>query len=136
MSEWPMRGHFRYLRFKTFPTTPRTPQCEVFCPLLLSSEQSGVPEDSNSQLFQVLSFTPHLAKVGLRQTLFAWDRFIKQHNIETSQQNKFIVGPLASKRFKILTFNCVSIFFLFASLSFLESNIINTYDCYISNKQI
>jgi len=34
ISKWPMRGHFRYLRFKTFPMTPRTPQCEVFWALL------------------------------------------------------------------------------------------------------
>ncbi len=59
MSEWPMRGRFRYLRFKTFPTTPRTPQCEVFFPLLSSSEHSGVPEDSNSQLFPSVGFHPH-----------------------------------------------------------------------------
>jgi hypothetical protein len=69
-------------------------------------------------------------------TLFAWDLFIKQHNIETFQQNKFIVDPLASRRLKILTFNYVSMFFLFVGLSFLESNIINTCDCYISKKQI
>jgi hypothetical protein len=42
--------------------TPRTPQCEVFFPLLLSSEHAGVPEDSNSQLFQVLGFTPTLGQ--------------------------------------------------------------------------
>jgi hypothetical protein len=63
MSKLPMRGHFGYLRFKTFPTTPRTPQCEVFCPLLSSSEHSGVPEDSKSQLFQVLGFSPTLGQV-------------------------------------------------------------------------
>jgi hypothetical protein len=63
MSKRPMRGHFRYLRFKTFPMTPRTPQCEVFCPLLSSSEHSGVPEDSKSPLFQVLGFTPTLDQV-------------------------------------------------------------------------
>jgi hypothetical protein len=65
MFEWPMRGHFRYLRFKTFPTTLRTPQCEVFFPLLSSSEYSGVPEDSKSQLFQVLGFTPTLGQSGV-----------------------------------------------------------------------
>ncbi len=52
-----MRGHFRYLRFKTFLMTPRTPQYEVFCPLLLSSKHSGVPEDSKPNFFQVLGFT-------------------------------------------------------------------------------
>ncbi len=62
MSELPMRGHFRYLRFKTFSTTPRTPQCEVFCPFLSSSKHSGVPEDSKTQLFQVLGFTPTLGQ--------------------------------------------------------------------------
>ncbi len=66
MSKWPMRGHFRYLRFKTFPMTPRTPQCKVFWPLLSNSEHSGVPEDFKSPTLEVLGFTPHLAKVGLR----------------------------------------------------------------------
>jgi len=42
--------------------TPRTPQGKVFCPLLSSSKHSGVPEDSNSQLFQVLGFTPTLGQ--------------------------------------------------------------------------
>jgi hypothetical protein len=42
--------------------TPRTPQGEVFWALLLSSEHSGVPEDSNSRLFQVLGFTPTLGQ--------------------------------------------------------------------------
>ncbi len=34
----------------------------MFCPLLSSSEHSGVPEDSKSQLFQVLGFTPTLGQ--------------------------------------------------------------------------
>jgi hypothetical protein len=42
--------------------TPRTPQGEVFWALLSSSEHSGVPEDSNSRLFQVLGFTPTLGQ--------------------------------------------------------------------------
>jgi hypothetical protein len=54
-----MRGHFRYLRFKTFPMTPRTPQCEVFCPLLLSSKHSGVPEDSQPTTFPSVGLHPH-----------------------------------------------------------------------------
>ncbi len=69
MSKWPMRGHFRYLRFKTFPMTSRKPQCEVFCPFLSNSEHSGVPEDSNSQLFQVLGFTPTLGQSGVATTI-------------------------------------------------------------------
>jgi len=59
MSKWPMRGHFRYLRFKTFPMTPRTPQCEVFCPLLSSSEHSRVPEDSKPPTFPSVGLHPH-----------------------------------------------------------------------------
>ncbi len=59
MSELPMRGHFRYLCFKTFPMTPRTPQCEVFCPLLSSSEHSGVPEDSQPPTFPSVGLHPH-----------------------------------------------------------------------------
>ncbi len=66
MSKWPMRGHFRYVRFKTFLVTPKTLQCEVFWALPLSSKHSGIPEGSKPPLFQVLGFTPYLAKVGLR----------------------------------------------------------------------
>ncbi len=54
-----MRGHFRYLRFKTFSMTPRTSQCEVFCPLLSSSEHSGVPEDSQPPTFPSVGLHPH-----------------------------------------------------------------------------
>jgi hypothetical protein len=42
--------------------TPRTPQGEVFWALLSSSKLSGVPEDSDSRLFQVLGFTPTLGQ--------------------------------------------------------------------------
>jgi hypothetical protein len=59
MSKWPMRGHFRYMRFKTFPMTPRTPQCEVFWALLSSFEHSGVPEDSKSPTFPSVGLHPH-----------------------------------------------------------------------------
>jgi hypothetical protein len=53
--------------------TPRTPQCEVFCLLLLSFKHSGVPEDYNSRLFQVLGFTPTLGQSrGATPTLEAW----------------------------------------------------------------
>ncbi len=62
MSQSRMRGHFRYLRFKTFPMTPRTSQCEVFWSSKSSSEFSGVPEDSNPNFFQVFGFTPTLGQ--------------------------------------------------------------------------
>jgi hypothetical protein len=39
--------------------TPRTPQCEVFWALLLSSKHSGVPEDSKSSLFPSVGLHPH-----------------------------------------------------------------------------
>jgi hypothetical protein len=55
-------GIFDIYVSRHFSTTPRTPQCEVFCPLLSSSEHSGVPEDSKSQLLQVLGFTPTLGQ--------------------------------------------------------------------------
>ncbi|KAH9536061.1 hypothetical protein CY35_17G086200 [Sphagnum magellanicum] len=54
-----MRGHFQYLRFKTFPMTPRTPQCKVFCPLLSSSKHSEVPEDSQPPTFPSVGLHPH-----------------------------------------------------------------------------
>jgi hypothetical protein len=68
MSKWPLRGHFRYLRFQTFPMTPRTPQCEVFWALLWNSKHSGVPEDSKSPTLEVLSFTPTLGQSGVATT--------------------------------------------------------------------
>jgi hypothetical protein len=39
--------------------TLRTPQCEVFCPLLSSSEHSGVPEDSQPPTFPSVGLHPH-----------------------------------------------------------------------------
>ncbi len=39
--------------------TPRTPQCEVFCPFLSSSEHSGVPEDSQPPTFPSVGLHPH-----------------------------------------------------------------------------
>jgi hypothetical protein len=60
-----MRGHFLYLRFKTFPMTPRTPQCKVFWALLLNSKHLGVPEDSKSPTLEVLGFTPTLGQSGV-----------------------------------------------------------------------
>ncbi len=47
---------------RPFPMTPRTPQGEVVWAFLSSSKHSGVPEDSNSRLFQVLGFTPTLGQ--------------------------------------------------------------------------
>jgi hypothetical protein len=59
MSEWSMQGHFRYLRFKTFPMTSRTHQCEEFWALLSSSEHSGVPADSKPPTFPSVGLHPH-----------------------------------------------------------------------------
>jgi hypothetical protein len=59
MSELPMQGHFRYLSFKTFSMTSRTPQCKVFCSLLLSFEHLGVPEDSQPPTFPSVRLHPH-----------------------------------------------------------------------------
>jgi hypothetical protein len=65
MSKWSMRGHFRYLRFKTFPMTTRTPQCEVFWALLSNPKHLGVPEDFKSPTLGVLGFTPTLGQSGV-----------------------------------------------------------------------
>jgi len=69
-----MRGNFQYLRFKTFPMTPRTLQCKVFWALLSNSKHSKVPEDSKSQLWECWASPPHLAKVGLQQ-VHSWNIF-------------------------------------------------------------
>jgi hypothetical protein len=60
-----MRGHFRYLCFKTFPMTPRTPQCEVFWALLSSSKHSRVPKDSKSPTFPSVGLHPTLGQSGV-----------------------------------------------------------------------
>ncbi len=62
MSKWPMRGHFRYLSFKTFPMTLRTPQCEVFWPVMSNSKHSGVPEDSKSPTLGVGVSSSHFTQ--------------------------------------------------------------------------
>jgi hypothetical protein len=72
-----MRGHFRYLRFKTFPMTPRKPQCEVFWALLSNPKHSGVREDSKSPTLGVLGFTPTLGQSGVATQLIATRH--KQH---------------------------------------------------------
>jgi hypothetical protein len=64
-----MRGHFRYLRFKTFSMTPRTPQWEVFWALLSNPKHSGVPEDSKSPTLGVLGFTPTLGQSGVAKSM-------------------------------------------------------------------
>jgi len=65
-----MRGHFRYLRFKTFSMTPRTFQCEVFWALLLNPKHSGVLEDSKSPTLGMLGFTPTLGQSGVTTDTF------------------------------------------------------------------
>jgi hypothetical protein len=65
MSKWPMRGHFGHLNFKTFPMTPRTPQSEVFWPLLSRIKHSGVSEDSKSPNFGSVSFILTLGQSGV-----------------------------------------------------------------------
>ncbi len=85
MSEFPMRGHFRYLRFKTFLMTPRTPQCEVFCPLLSSSEHSGVPEDSQPPTFPSVGLHPH--------TWPKWGCDIVEANGVGTQDEYFVPSP-------------------------------------------
>jgi hypothetical protein len=65
MSKWPMRGQFKHLHFKTFPMTPRTPQCEVFWPFNSSFEFLGVPEDSKFPLLGVWASASHLAQSGV-----------------------------------------------------------------------
>ncbi len=79
MSKWTMRGHFRYLRFKTFPMTPRTPQCEVFWALLSNPKRSGVPEDSKSPTLEVLGFTPTLGQSGVTTINFNIETLMALH---------------------------------------------------------
>jgi hypothetical protein len=52
-------GIFDIYVSRPFPMTPRTLQCEVFFPLLSSSEHSGVPEDSQPPTFPSVGLHPH-----------------------------------------------------------------------------
>jgi hypothetical protein len=92
MSKWPMRGHFGYLRFKTFPMTPRTFQCEVFWALLLSSKRLGVPEDSKSPTLEVLGFTPTLGQSGVAIIYLCWEPNVKVITFVNLKKDKI---PLA-----------------------------------------
>jgi hypothetical protein len=65
MSELPMRGHFRYLRFKNFPMTPRTPNARCFAPCCWALNIREPQKTLNLQLFQVLGFTPTLGQSGV-----------------------------------------------------------------------
>jgi hypothetical protein len=69
MFKWPMWGHFENIHFKTFPMTPRTPQCEVFWPLLPNSKHLGVPEDSKSLTLGVWVSSSHLAQSGVATSI-------------------------------------------------------------------
>jgi len=91
MSKWPMRGHFRYLLFKTFPMTPRTLQCEVFWAFLSNFKHSGVPEDSKSPTLGVLGFTPTLGQSGVA-TESRWTLEILESNF--NGQNSIAYGVL------------------------------------------
>jgi hypothetical protein len=50
--------------------TQKTPQCKVFCPLLASSEHSGVPEDSKSPTFPSVGLHPYTWPKWGRDKLF------------------------------------------------------------------
>ncbi len=60
-----MRGHFRHLHFKTFPTVWRTLRCEVFWPLQLRSEFSGVLKASQVPFSRVWVATSHFPQSGV-----------------------------------------------------------------------
>jgi hypothetical protein len=99
MSELPMRGHFRYLRFKTFPMTPRTPQCEVFCPLLSSSEHSGVPEDSQPPTFPSVGLHPHTwPKWGCDSKSAGQEEARELRHEEARESHHILPGVLESVR--------------------------------------
>ncbi len=116
MSKWLMRGHFRYLRFKTFPMTPRTPQCKVFWALLSSFKHSGVPKDSKSPTLEVLGFTPTLGQSGVAtkmstsKCIVFWGCFFElviKNNIDVISIVKLATPPFSHKNgCKLENCNC------------------------------
>ncbi len=82
-----MRGQFRHLHFKTFPMTPITPQCEVFWPFNLSSEFSGVLEDSKFPLLGVWASPSHLAQSGVATRLVEEELAYDRHSLTADADN-------------------------------------------------
>ncbi len=119
MSKSRMRGHFRYLRFKTFSMTPRTPQCEVFWSSKSSSEFSGVPEDSNPNFFQVLGFTPTLGQSGVATDLVYMASFWKENQLvqtkeKSLKESSWFGKPKCNLGFKVAHFFVFCSFLLFS----------------------
>jgi hypothetical protein len=89
MSKWVIRGHFGHLRFKSFPLIWRTHQGEEIWPLKLSSEFSGVPEDSIFPLLGMQVAFSHLAPkwgcdkivVSTRETWGPYDNLCLEANV-------------------------------------------------------
>ncbi len=65
MSKWPMQGHFRYLRFKTFPMTLRTVNARCFGPWCQALNIRESRRTRSPQLWECWASLPHFAKVGL-----------------------------------------------------------------------
>jgi len=51
--------------------TPRTPQCEVFWPLLSNPKHSGVPEDSKSPTLGMRVSSSHFTQSRVATTMLA-----------------------------------------------------------------
>ncbi len=92
MSKWPMRGHFRYLSFKTFSMTPRTLQCEMFWVLLSSSKHSGVSEDSKSATFPSVGLHPHTWPKWGCDSVVAAKEFVDQAGSAQARANVGGIG--------------------------------------------
>jgi hypothetical protein len=71
MSELPMRGHFRYLRFKTFQRHQEHPNARCFSPCCRALNIRESRRTPTPQLFQVLGFTPTLGQVRVATTTHA-----------------------------------------------------------------
>jgi hypothetical protein len=109
-----MRGHFRYLRFKTFLMTLRTPQCEVFWALLSNPKHSEVPEDSKSPTLGVRVSSSHFAQSRVA-TFIVGSRFEGcfhnfyehwvSHNIEGDVRLMKESWPLLVQIFFLIEFN-------------------------------
>ncbi len=127
-----MRGHFLYLRFKTFPMTPKTPQCEVFWALLSNSKHSGVPEDSKSPTLEVLGFTPTLGQSGvatfsfytLTGVLLVLVLFLA--NLMRKARNMLSPMHLKTTRLRATTFHMKGNVWLFYGQSYISSLIFMT----------
>jgi hypothetical protein len=121
MSKWPMRGHFRHLRFKTFSTTPRTLPCKLFWALLSSSKHPGVLEDSKSWTFPNVGLHPHTWPKWGCDSLTEHEQIMQSNAIVWTSclMHRCVISTMFGSCFSFLKRLLSFLFFIFMCFLFL-----------------